>query len=71
MRPGTALERLHRVLIGAGIALAVVFGVYQFDRYTKGIEGALGWVAACIVLAVGLTGYLVWFNKKTKKRSPP
>lgn len=55
-----ALNVLHRILIGMGILLAVIFGAYQANA------GELGWVVACAVIGAGLSAYLVWFSKKTK-----
>lgn len=65
MNENTALVRLHRLLIAAGIALSVVFGVYQGKQLADGAEGALPWLVVSGVMAVLLTSYLVWFNKKT------
>ncbi|MEQ8276479.1 MAG: hypothetical protein RMA76_15975 [Deltaproteobacteria bacterium] len=62
-----ALVRLHRLLIAAGIALSIVFGVYQVKQLTAGADGALPWLVVSGVMGAALTAYLVWFNKKIKK----
>ena len=68
MREGLALLRLHRVLISMGIGLSVIFGAYQVRELSEGRGNAVYWVAACVVLALALSTYLVWFNRKTKAK---
>ena len=55
-----ALKAMHRLLIAAGILLAVIFGIYQAK------QGDTAWVVACAVIAAALSAYLVWFIRKTR-----
>jgi hypothetical protein len=52
------LATVHKVLIGSGIGLGLVFGTYSVVHE--------GWVAAgaSAVMTVGLSLYLRWFVKK-------
>ncbi len=67
MNERQALVRLHRLLIAAGIALSIVFGVYQVKQLTGGAEDALPWLIVSGVMGVALSAYLVWFNRKLER----
>lgn len=53
------LTQAHKVLIGSGIGLALIYGTYSAVHQT--------WIAvgAAAVLTVGLSLYLRWFIKKS------
>lgn len=59
-----ALARVHRVVIGAAIALAVIFGIYSFRR------GEPILALASSAVAVALVFYLRWFSRKLLNQLP-
>jgi hypothetical protein len=62
--PRPALARVHRVVIGAAVVLAVIFSGYCFKRG----EPFLALVSAA--LAIALAMYLRWFSGKALKQLP-
>jgi len=56
--PRPMLARVHRVVIGAAIALALIFAAFSFQRG----ERLLAAVSAAIAVALAL--YLRWFSRK-------
>jgi hypothetical protein len=56
--PPPLLARFHQLLIGAAIALALLFAAYNFSRGGP----ALGLVS--LGVALGLALYLRWFMRK-------
>jgi hypothetical protein len=56
--PRPMLARVHRVVIGAAIALALIFAAYAFKRR----EPALSVASAAAAVALGF--YLRWFSRK-------
>ena len=53
------LQTAHKVLIGSGIGLALIFGTYSVVHQN--------WVAVAssVAMAIGLSLYLRWFIKKS------
>ncbi len=53
------LTKAHKILIGAGIAMGVVYGTYSAVHHS--------WIAvgAAAAMTVGLSAYLAWFVRKT------
>jgi len=62
--PRPMLARVHRVVIGAAIALALIFAAFSFQRG----ERALAATSAAVAVALGF--YFRWFSSKPLNRLP-
>jgi hypothetical protein len=63
--PGrSTLARAHRIVIGAAIALALLFALYSFTR------GATAIALASTAVAIALALYLRWFTRKSSLQTP-
>lgn len=67
-RKPLALYRAHRVLIGAGIFCSLVLTLFEVRMFrAKGQTMPLVLALCGIVAAVGLVGYLRYFNRKISR----
>ena len=63
-----SLRSIHLVFIASSIVLAVLVAVWGMGMYTSG-RGSMGhavFAAGSLLSALGLTGYVVAFARKTR-----
>lgn len=62
-----SLKAFHFIFIIAAALLSAYFAGWSYNQYEETAEnGFLAVVAASVVSAVGLVGYLIWFLKKSR-----